>query len=165
MPKADLAETARAGLFGYWFDRSHLEGIQVLLGRGSLGTRYNRESQFEVGHHGRELVQYLLVAFRLGRAVRDLVRQGLHTHHGLFQVRALVGTTTIPLASFLPLIADGTLNAFFNFSSNVTDVADPPINNSELPEFAQFSISYEAREPDPPVAVPEPGTLGLLGGA
>lgn len=65
------------------------------------------------------------------------------------------GTASIPYALFLPLIADGSLVALFDFSSDVHDLANPPLNGFELPEFAEFSVSYEV--------VPEPGTVALLG--
>lgn len=66
-----------------------------------------------------------------------------------------VGTATIAQADLLPLIADGQLDANFVFSSAVNDLADPPFNSFEDPEFAEFSISYEA--------VPEPTSLAIFG--
>ena len=65
------------------------------------------------------------------------------------------GTATIPLASLLPLLADGSLAALFDFSAGVSDVDLP------FTEFAGFAISYEARDAAAPV--PEPATLSLLG--
>lgn len=76
------------------------------------------------------------------------------------QASILVGTATIPLASFLPLLADGTLVALFDFSADVDDLNDPD-ENDELAEFAEFSIRYETGITNGPT-VPEPGSLAIF---
>lgn len=74
-------------------------------------------------------------------------------------ITTFVGTATIPLAMLLPLLADGTLIALFDFSTDVDNVANagpPPtsLNGTESPEFAEFSVSFQT---------PEPASLALLG--
>ncbi|MGD9854757.1 MAG: PEP-CTERM sorting domain-containing protein [Planctomycetaceae bacterium] len=76
------------------------------------------------------------------------------------QASIITGTATIPLAMFLPLIADGVLSALFDFSASVDDLNDPA-ENSELPEFAEFSISYETQMNGVPT-VPEPASLAIF---
>jgi hypothetical protein len=67
-------------------------------------------------------------------------------------VTIFTGTATIPLATFLPLLADGSLTALFDFSTNVSNIVG--LGGTE---FAEFSGSYDT------APVPEPGTIVLLG--
>ena len=66
------------------------------------------------------------------------------------------GTPTIPLATFSGLVADGTLDFLFNYSSGVTDFTPGSI----FQDLAQVRVQYEARELN---AIPEPGTIFLFG--
>ena len=71
------------------------------------------------------------------------------------------GTATIPQAIAGGLIADGSLSALFNFSGDVTDLANPPSTSQSLPEFASFRVSYETEMAT--ATAPEPASLALLG--
>lgn len=63
------------------------------------------------------------------------------------------GTTSITQSQAASILADGLLVATFDFSDDVNDVADPPLNGFEFAEFAEFSVSYSV--------VPEPSSMML----
>ena len=66
----------------------------------------------------------------------------------------LTGTASIPLANLSGLLADGTLDFFFDYSGSVDD-----FNVASLQDLAQVRVQYEANTS----AVPEPGTIFLFG--
>jgi len=65
------------------------------------------------------------------------------------------GTATLSQAQAQSILADGFLVATFDFSDEVNDLAPPTLNGFEQPEFAEFSISYNATNS----TVPEPSSM------